>query len=120
MQHRCLARIFMPDQSDNVVFMSRSPTAAGMKHVLGTGYDAPYSNTFETSAGQNTAWNLALEDFGVVKSKVSELKNRFEKNIENILHEALLGQCTPGHSCKDSSKKKLGHLLEEARSRNRD
>eukprot|EP00522_Entomoneis_paludosa_P009371 CAMPEP_0172440204 /NCGR_PEP_ID=MMETSP1065-20121228/917_1 /TAXON_ID=265537 /ORGANISM="Amphiprora paludosa, Strain CCMP125" /LENGTH=427 /DNA_ID=CAMNT_0013188989 /DNA_START=18 /DNA_END=1301 /DNA_ORIENTATION=+ len=118
-KHRCLARIFMPDQSDQVVLMARTPTAAGMKHVLGTGTDTPYQDTYESHEKQKEAWNMIQKDFSITRQKVVELKHRMEKNIENILHEALLGQCTKHHSCKDSSKKKLGKLLEEAQTRNR-
>merc|ERR1712226_704093 len=100
--------------------MARTPTSAGMKHVLGTGSDTPYQNTFESHEGQLEAWHLIQREFSVARSAVVKLKQGFENNIENILHEALLGQCSKGHSCKDSSKKKLGKLLEQAQTSKRD
>lgn len=107
------------------VLMARTPTAAGMKNVMpqqnhyagekhSVGKNAVMLTTFGDvgSDEQRQAWNLVQENFGVRRDDVVSLRQeRIQPNMENILLDAFTGQCTPGHSCKSSSKQALGKLL---------
>ena len=106
------------------VLLARTPTAAGMKHVIpkkGDGvttlsqvkHNTELLSTAYGAAGsvaQDKAWRNVQEHFGVSRSKVVALRHKLQGNLESILVDAFRGQCTPGHSCKDSTKKALGYL----------
>ncbi|KAL7573909.1 hypothetical protein ACA910_001922 [Epithemia clementina (nom. ined.)] len=122
---------FKPLQAS--VLMARTPTAAGMKNVLPK-KNSPGEDTEEVDAAtaaeikkkntevlptfggvnsqeQDMAWDLMAQNFGVSRDDVAALRNRMQPNMESILLDAFTGQCTPGHSCKSSTKKALGYLL---------
>jgi hypothetical protein len=107
---KCLDRARGRRRLDQAVLMSRTPTAAGMKRVLGT--DKTYKNTFEGDEKQKEAWKMVEDKFAVRKDKVTAVRRSMEKNIENIIRDAITGQCMPGHSCKAATKRKLLKLLE--------
>ncbi|CAJ1947781.1 unnamed protein product [Cylindrotheca closterium] len=52
-------------------------------------------------------WLLLHKRFAVEPERVKELMKYFEANRKEIAQENLLGQCTTGHSCKDSAKQAL-------------
>jgi len=111
------------------VLQARTPTASGMKHVMpkkGTannttmstvGLNSMREETFESHAGQKHAWYILEHDFGVVVDRVMGMRNRMERNMEDILQDALDGQCQHRFSCKDSTKRALNSLLERTRER---
>ena len=106
------------------VLLARTPTAAGMKHVIpkkGDGVTTLSQDKHNTellstaygsvgSVAQDKAWRNVQENFGVSRSQVVALRHKLQGNLESILIDAFQGQCTPGHSCKDSTKEALGHL----------
>ena len=105
------------------VLMARTPTAAGMKHVLpgksgGGEHSRPLSTFVGGEAEQDRGWAIVEEEFGVSKKSVVGVRQRIEKNMEKILIDAFNGQCTPGHSCKESTKRALGYLLDLERLKN--
>jgi hypothetical protein len=63
---------------------------------------------------QDLAWRAIKTMFGVDHTSVRALRHRFEDNMEQILVEAFARQCTPGHSCKEFTKKAMGYLLQKA------
>ncbi|KAL7558376.1 hypothetical protein ACA910_007064 [Epithemia clementina (nom. ined.)] len=99
------------------VLMSRTPTAAGMKHVLpektGGGKNSVALSTYQDD--QDRAWQYMQDTFGVDKEMIADVHLRMEDDMHNILVDALNGQCTPGHSCKESTKRALGYLLDKQR-----
>ncbi|KAL7558368.1 hypothetical protein ACA910_007057 [Epithemia clementina (nom. ined.)] len=115
------------------VFMARTPTAAGMKHVLPASSsssseqknkkgdsDAKNSmvlSTYETT-NNDQVWEYLQSTFGITPSSVAQVHNALEQDMEQILLDAFAGQCTPGHSCKSSTKRALGYLLDQQRSKN--
>mmetsp|Transcript_40668 Transcript_40668/g.98252 ORF Transcript_40668/g.98252 Transcript_40668/m.98252 type:complete len:504 (-) Transcript_40668:417-1928(-) len=52
-------------------------------------------------------WLLLYKRFAVQPERIKELMVYFEANRKEIARENLLGQCTTGHSCKDSAKEEL-------------
>ncbi|KAL7558370.1 hypothetical protein ACA910_007059 [Epithemia clementina (nom. ined.)] len=99
------------------VLMPRTPTAAGMKHVMpgktGGGQNSVALSTYKEN--QDLAWNFMEQEFGVNKETVAAVHQRMEGDMANILVDAMNGQCTPGHSCKESTKRALGYLLDQER-----
>ena len=106
------------------VLMARTPTAAGMKHVLpgksgGGEHSRPLSTFVGGEAEQGHGWAVVEHDFGVSKKSVTAVRQRIQDNLEKILIDAFSGQCTPGHSCKESTKRALGYLLDLERLNNK-
>ena len=102
------------------VLLARTPTAAGMKNVLpgksGGGIRSrPLSTFVGGEAQQEMGWAVVEQEFGVSKKGVAALRERFQENIEKILIDAFSGQCTPGHSCREATKRALGFLLDQER-----
>ncbi|KAL7559472.1 hypothetical protein ACA910_017486 [Epithemia clementina (nom. ined.)] len=128
---------------DASVLLTRTPTAAGMKNVMpgtsGGGANSIPLNTYRDShvvqnkpmlslkkkqavastPRQDQAWVDMEAKFGIQKQDVEDLYHRFNDDMENILVDAFSGQCTPGHSCKEASKRALGNLLDKKRLRHK-
>ncbi len=56
-------------------------------------------------------WRVSEYAFGVTKTSVQKTQKFLVSNKQAIAKENLLGQCTLGHSCKDSAKKKLRKIV---------
>ena len=52
--------------------------------------------------------------FGIDADDVRRANRFIQENIVGIARDNIKGQCTPGHSCKLSSKELLQRLTEEA------
>uniref|UniRef100_A0A7S2V9E6 Uncharacterized protein n=1 Tax=Entomoneis paludosa TaxID=265537 RepID=A0A7S2V9E6_9STRA len=108
------------------VLMARTPTASGMKNVVpetstaskgkGTKNSIP-EDAFESSEAQGHAWIILEHDFGVDLEEVSFLRANFEENMEQILTDAVVGQCQHRFSCHDSSTHALKSLLQKVKRR---
>lgn len=57
-------------------------------------------------------WAVSEYAFGVTKSKVQETQDFLIRNKKRIAEENLAGQCSTGHSCKDSAKEKLKQIVD--------
>jgi len=96
---------------DNVLALrSRSPTSAGMLDVV-----VPkdlITEEFQYSTEETKAhWSMMKKRFAVEKDRVSRTNHYIQTNLVSILQENLLGQCTPGHSCKSSSREILQSMI---------
>lgn len=87
---------------------SRTATSAGMSRVEATSKDKMYDNQTET------LWSFVTRDFGILQEDAKATSRYIKSNLPSILEDNLKGQCTFGHSCKDSSKEKLTSLLVKA------
>ena len=87
---------------------SRTWTSAGMYKIDLVVNDA------NRKQGELTEklWALSENVFGVTKSKVKETQDFFIRNKKRIAEENLAGQCSTGHSCKDSAKEKLKQIVD--------
>jgi len=85
---------------------SRTITSAGMSRVTES-IDSMFEN-------QTTLfWELVQKSFSVNPSAAMETSKYLKDNMKSIILDNLKGQCTFGHSCKESSKVKLYSLLNE-------
>jgi len=83
---------------------ARTATSAGMNDVKGQ------IGTQDT----DILWDMLEERFGIMVEDAIETKRYFEENMKEITKENLEGQCRPGHSCKESSQKKLVQIIEDS------
>jgi hypothetical protein len=83
---------------------SRTPTSAGMLQITADHiYDSAYVHYM--------FWNMLHSSFGIVRSHLRYVQQYISDNLIPISQDNFLGQCTTGHSCKESAKKELQQLI---------
>jgi len=89
---------------------SRTPTSAGMMGIRMEERDALDKDK------RLLLWKLLQSEkyFGIDADDVRTANRFIHQNIVDIARDNLKGQCTPGHSCKQSSKEQLQRLTELA------
>ncbi len=86
---------------------SRTWTSAGMDKI-----DLPGSDGgFQDKEFTDRLWAIATRTFGVTETNVKDTQKFLIRNKKAIAQENLLGQCSTGHSCKDSAKAKLMDII---------
>ena len=104
----CYASI--PSSGHVQALRARTPTSAGMKDVEAT--DAIDSDPGRDLTPSELAhWHRVAKTFGVSLDSVHAARGRLHAQLPLILSDALSGQCTEGHTCKDSAKDLLLQLL---------
>ena len=86
---------------------SRTWTSAGMDKIDLVGNDGDYQNKEFT----DKLWLMSNKAFGVTEANVKETQEFLVRNKKAIALENLSGQCSSGHSCKDSAKEKLRGII---------
>jgi len=87
---------------------SRTWTSAGMSDIDLVGKDGSHQQKELTQK----LWAFSEKTFGVTKTKVKETQDFLIRNKKVIAQENLAGQCSSGHSCKDSAKEKLRQIVD--------
>lgn len=85
----------------------RTPTSAGMLNVVvnGTSFNQQYlSGAKKQRKIQDRMWYVVKRLFGFTKKDAKSINEYMEYHMRDIANENLLGQCTTGHSCKQSSQ----------------
>lgn len=85
---------------------SRSPTSAGMLNV-----QADLSRVHDTWWVNYAFWNMLHESFGLHRESLRWMSAYLTDHLIDIARDNLLGQCTTGHSCKESAKTDLERLV---------
>ena len=98
--------IQLVDDLSFVAVRSRTPTSAGMK-------DTELQHEVLNKDGVKRLWTALDKIFFVSLDKVKETNQYVLDNLPQIAKENLEGQCTTGHSCKNSSAILLQKLLTE-------
>ncbi|GAX12129.1 hypothetical protein FisN_1Hu054 [Fistulifera solaris] len=115
---QCLLRVTPPDQMPSVL-RARTLTSAGMEHVLADGKsETPAEESFRKKL-RHSSWQNSQEElfegmmfvFGISDVDLQETKEFLEDHKAEIAMEALKGQCTKGHSCKNETKLLLNNVL---------
>jgi hypothetical protein len=96
---------------------ARTPTSAGMDHILITDHtesafpmDQLQKSKWRHS--QSTLWESLTILFGVDATHLWRVRAHIHEHFEAIVRDALVGQCTHGHSCKEGSREILKGLLD--------
>ncbi|KAL7576101.1 hypothetical protein ACA910_000880 [Epithemia clementina (nom. ined.)] len=107
LNNNCLERIAFTPQT--TIFRARTPTSAGMDSVF-----ASWSNPLDGSERNNQfakfhhhAWKDLPIRFGIHVHELVQLRSELLENITLIAEDALQGQCTKFHSCKESARQQL-------------
>jgi Putative rhamnosyl transferase len=114
---RCLERLSGGEEAEAVALRARAPTSAGMKDVVprilltnATNVIYP-TKTQQHDIEQSQLWASLPNLFGLNPASIWAMRFRMEANLPAVLADGLLGQCTAGHSCKNSSVVLLRSLL---------
>lgn len=81
-------------------FRCRTPTSASM--VMTDFSKDKIKLKKIAKQGFDTRWDALRDSFGVPRSNVHSANNYMTKHILEIAEDALMGQCTKGHSCSVS------------------
>ena len=65
----------------------------------------------QSKQGFDPRWQDLRDSFGVPRSNVFAASRYMTQHILEIATDALMGQCTKGHSCSDKAKAKLETVL---------
>jgi len=104
-------------ESFPVALRARTPTSAGMMNVfLGGKVKVPgrfLKGVRKQERVQNQLWSVAKSRFGFSPGSASRLRSYISDHLESIAADNLRGQCSGGHSCKDSSKVLLQAIIDD-------
>jgi hypothetical protein len=94
---------------------ARTPTSAGMLNLVvnGTSLNKKYiSGATKQKGVQNQLWWAAKRLFGFSKRNARDINSYMKDRVKEIAKDNLDGQCTQGHSCKNSSQILLQSILQ--------
>jgi len=96
---------------------ARTPTSAGMDHVLiaqhtEKTFPMQHLQKSKWKDSQKALWESLPVLFGVEATDLWRARAGIQANLAAIAKDALEGQCTKGHSCKDGSKAVLKELVD--------
>ena len=126
-QHGRLKGCGLPEKRNCVKLVSkpavgairaRTTTSAGMKGVGNIlkreiALHPRVKNEVAILRGDERRSNMLSSDFGVDEEALERVKSYLHVHALGIAKDNLKGQCTNGHSCKDSSKAKLQRIIQE-------
>jgi hypothetical protein len=96
---------------------ARTPTSAGMFNVLlgrKERVDGRYiKGAKKQETVQNQLWAVTTPRFGFEKEHASRLRVYVKEHLRSIAEDNLHGQCSTGHSCKESSKLLLQAIIDD-------
>jgi hypothetical protein len=116
LQTKCLLKL---GDDFPLALRARTPTSAGMDHVFLANQT---ENTFpmdllqqsKARGLQSQLWNVLFKLFGINGEDLYQVRKYISEHFVSIARDALAGQCTKGHSCKNSSKLLLQKLINAA------
>ena len=95
---------------------ARTPTSAGMSGVgmdqemAGKNIEKDRKTYLNQSVEDRKQWKEVLQAFDITWRQTRDVRTHFLNNLGKIAADNLKGQCTTGHSCKDSAKERLQSL----------
>lgn len=96
---------------------ARTPTSAGMLNIVynGNSLNQKYvPGATKQRDVQDKVWYAIKRIFGFSKQHARSINRHMRDHMKAIAEENLMGQCTQGHSCKNSSQTILRSILEGA------
>jgi hypothetical protein len=111
-QGNCLRKLV---GASPMALRARTFTSAGMGNLVledGNGQHITAAQETHWKSKQETLFDQIESMFGVTPASLDHVRTELGRNAHDIALDALRGQCTAGHSCKESAKEALKHLLE--------
>ena len=92
---------------DQCALRSRTPTSASMANVNSLGF-----KTIKQAVEQSVErWTSIISNFALLPENTKNTNIYLMENMRPILEDALRGQCTEGHSCRDEARGALEELI---------
>lgn len=114
-RHNCLSFLQLAPSA----LRARTPTSAGMLNILwgNQSHKPDVKNKYAAGASKQKAyqeqlWAVVSPLFGFTPGKARQVHKYLEQNMQAIAEDNLRGQCTEGHSCKNTSQQLLQEILE--------
>jgi len=104
----CLLHIRGEVGPGHLAFRARAMTSSGLRKIAVSDDERE-----KFDSRQDEFWDLLPTMFGSKLEDVTRMRANIENDRTNILMEALLGLCAPGHSCKPMARFGLEDLLLE-------
>ena len=92
---------------DQCALRSRTPTSASMANVNSLGARV----TKQAAEQAVERWTNVIKDFALLPKNTKDTNIYLMENMRPILEDALRGQCTEGHSCRDEARGALEELI---------
>lgn len=108
---RCLE--VLRKKAQPLALRARTPTSAGMLNVFTSTEASKLKLMDQWSRLQGQAWNQIEPTFGVKESSLIRMRQEIEKDLPMIAAENAAGQCTPGHSCKPTTRAMLSRFQKQ-------
>jgi hypothetical protein len=99
---------FIPGRETRAV-RARTPTSAGMKNIVKL-----EDSSRPMEQHEQDPWFRTIQMFGLSMNAIRRSRDKMVNNLALILEDAIAGQCSEGHSCKEKSAKMLSELRQEA------
>jgi hypothetical protein len=115
---QCLVRVEPPNKLP-VALRARTPTSAGMEHLVGSDKENAWQHQLRHSkwkSSQDELFAALPVLFGMEAQDLWNVRVYLEEHLPAIVEDAISGQCTKGHSCKDAAKKVLENMRQESSS----
>jgi hypothetical protein len=87
---------------------SRTPTSAGMARIQITDPKELYDQWWVHYA----FWNMMHMSFRISRPTLKWIHRYLSDHLIDIAQDNLIGQCTTGHSCKESAKRELERFIQ--------
>lgn len=110
-QGNCLRKLVA---ASPMALRARTFTSAGMRNLVledGIGQQMTAVREAHWKSKQETLFYQIENMFGVSPASLDHVRTELGRNAHDIALDALRGQCTAGHSCKESAKEALRDLL---------
>jgi cytoskeletal protein RodZ len=90
---------------------SRCPTSAGMLQIQ-TNMNSIHTQNTNTFYIHYMFWNMLYQSFTISRQHIRYIQEYITEHLIPIANDNLVGQCTTGHSCKESAKHELQLLIQ--------
>ena len=107
--------IFMVEKPVLGALRSRTATSAGMRNVQMNIVDDEELSKHAVPIDNTHLIRALQQGFHVGIDKMEQVNQYMETHVVEIAADNLLGQCTHGHSCKNSTREALEELLRTAK-----
>ena len=92
---------------DQCALRSRTPTSASMADVNSLSPKA----TKLAAENAMERWTHVIKEFALLPEKTRKVNQHFKEHLGLISQDAVLGQCTIGHSCRPEAQQELDDIV---------
>ena len=107
--HTGLECLQFVDQMQFPALRARTPTSASMVNVKAS---AAKDTSDDENVSDRQLWQTVQHSFGVNRERLLVVHNHFTHHMTDIIADAIQGQCSHGHSCRQGAQDELQAFLQ--------